>query len=69
MGFEVPSPLNLEVTVFWDMILCGLIGRYQHFRGTCNHYRQDRSMSCGKMEIEEKEMRISPFTTTVTVLH
>jgi hypothetical protein len=35
MRFEVLMAMNTEIKINWDMISCGLLNRYQMFRGTC----------------------------------
>jgi hypothetical protein len=35
MKFEVVMQSNMEGTVFWDVMPCIPVDRYQHFGGTC----------------------------------
>jgi hypothetical protein len=34
MRFEVLMAVKMSVLVFWVIMLCGLVGKYQYFRGT-----------------------------------
>lgn len=42
MRFEVLMAMNTEIKIIWDMIPCGLVNRYQKFKGTCCLHLQDR---------------------------
>lgn len=51
MRFEVLMAMNNEIKIIRDTIPCGLVYRYQNFKGTCCLHFQDgwRQKCCSKM--------------------
>jgi hypothetical protein len=44
--FEVLAALNMMSAAFWDVMSCGVVGRYRRVRGTCLLLLKDGSVCC-----------------------
>jgi hypothetical protein len=53
--FEVPKAMTMNIIVFWDMIQCSVVDRYQHFGETCCLHLLGKRV--GQLYINAKKVR------------
>lgn len=48
MMFEVLTIMSTMIVVFWDLMVCSLVDRYQYFGGT-NNLHQTKEVICSTL--------------------
>jgi hypothetical protein len=54
--------VNINITVFWDVTLCGLADRYQHYKGICCLYIQFSTLKMDAASSSETLVHIYQIT-------
>lgn len=59
--FEVLMVVNIKIMVFWNVLLCSLVGRHQNFRGTCCLNLHGRSVGVTLLSWRWRQQLLSKY--------